>query len=150
MTAIPTTDRASSRSQNDDPDRLPTCFRAKCRTLADANEKIGTRLRIALSTESAAEAFLIHASYHIHSRMHVYGEAETEAAITRALDVSGSTCQEFLEEAADAGRRLAKPGLPPPVLWDEPTLVIAGIAPGTVAIWRRRRLEGTDRGGARA
>ena len=73
--------------------------------------------------------------------MHVYGEAETERAITSGLEAAGTTCREFLEEAAEAGRRLAMPEVPLPVVWDEPGLVIAGIAPGTVARWRRRRLE---------
>ena len=78
--------------------------------------------------------------------MCVYGEAEAERAITSGLEPAGSTCREFLEEAAEAGRRLAMPKLLPPVVWDEPALVIAGMAPGTVARGRRRRLENTDPG----
>ena len=85
------------------------------------------------------EPFLIHASYEIDSRMHIYGQAETEAAITHALRASGSTCREFLDEAAETGRRLATPRTPLPVVWDEPALVIAGMAAGTVARWRERR-----------
>ena len=82
--------------------------------------------------------------------MRVYGEAETERAITSGLAAAGPTCREFLEEAAEAGRRLATPEVPLPVVWDEPGLVIAGIAPGTVARWRRRRLEDSNPGSGNA
>ena len=119
-------------------------FEAKCRAVAEAMERIGTRLRIALTADGNAEPFLIHARYEIKSRMHVFRQAETETAITDALRATGSTCQEFLEEAAETGRRLATPQTPLPVVWDEPTLVIGGIAPGTVARWRKRRDEGGD------
>ena len=136
--------RSSRRLRNQDRDQAPQRFRANCRTLADAIAKSGTRLRIALSAETGAEPFLIHASY--QSRMHVYGQAETEAVITSGLEGAGLRCQEFLEQAAEAGRHRAPPEIPLPVLWDEPALVIAGMAPGTVALWRERRLESTDPG----
>ena len=127
----------------------PTGFDAKCRALIDAMERIGTRLRIALMADGDAEPFLIHASYEIDSRMHVYGRAETEAAITDALRASGSTCREFLNEAAETGRRLATPRTPLPVVWDEPALVIAGIADGTVTRWRERRDNRDDPAGGK-
>ncbi len=38
----------------------------------------------------------------------------------------------LLETAAEAGRRLATPEVPLPVLWDEPVLVIGGMAPGAL------------------
>ena len=145
-----TSDRTSRRRRNGDRAEAPARFRANCRTLAAAIAKTGTRLRIALTAETGAEPFLIHSSYDIGSRMRVYGEAETERAITSGLEAAGSTCREFLEEAAEAGRRLAMPEVPLPVVWDEPGLVIAGIAPGTVARWRRRRLENTDPGSGNA
>ncbi len=145
-----TSDRRSRQRGNGDRAEAPACFHANCRTLADAIAKTGTRLRIALTAETGAEPFLIHASYDIRSRMHLYDEAETERAITSGLEAAGSTCREFLEEAAEAGRRLATPKIPLPVVWDEPGLVIAGIAPGTVARWRRRRLEDTDPGSGNA
>ena len=145
-----TRDRTSRRRRNGDRAEAPARFQANCRTLADAIAKTGTRLRIALTAETGAEPFLIHARYDIGSRMHVYGEAETERAITSGLEAAGSTCRGFLEEAAEAGRRLATPEVPLPVVWDEPGLVIAGIAPGTVARWRRRRLENTDPGSGNA
>lgn len=145
-----TRDRTSRRRRNGDRAEAPARFRANCRTLADAVAKTATRLRIALTAETGAEPFLIHASYDIGSRMRVYGEAETERAITSGLAAAGSTCREFLEEAAEAGRRLATPEVPLPVVWDEPGLVIAGIAPGTVARWRRRLLENTDPGSGNA
>ena len=141
------TDRGAKERGNRNRTRIPTHFDTKCRTLAKAIAKTGTRLRIALSAEAAAEPFLIHARYEIRSRMHVYGETETEATVTRGLQAADSTCQEFLNEAADIGRRLSTPDIPLPVLWDEPTLVIAGIAPGTIARWRKRRLERTSPGG---
>ena len=138
--------RSSRRLRNQDRDQAPRRFCANCRILADAIAKSGTRLRIALSAETGAEPFLIHASYDIQSRMHVYGQAETEAVITSGLEAAGLRCQEFLKEAAEAGRHRATPEIPLPVLWDEPALVIAGMAPGTVALWRERRLESTDPG----
>ena len=144
MTA--TGDPTSRRRGTGDRAEAPVGFHADCRTLADAIAKTGTRLRIALTAETGAEPFLIHASYDVGSRMHVYGDAETERAITSGLAAAGSMCRDFLEEAAEAGRRLATPEVPLPVVWDEPGLVIAGIAPGTVALWRRRRLEHTDPG----
>ena len=145
-----TSDRASRRRRNGDRAGVSARFQVNCRALADAIAKTGTRLRIALTAETGAEPFLIEASYDIRSRMHVYGEAETERAITSGLEAAGSTCREFLEEAAEAGRRLAAPEIPLPVVWDEPGLVIAGMAPGTVARWRRRRLESTDSGSGNA
>ncbi len=145
-----TSDRTSRRRRNGDRPEAPARFQANCRMLADAIAKTGTRLRIALTAETGAEPFLIHASYDIRSRMHVYGKAETERVITSGLEAAGSTCREFLEEAAEAGRRLATPEIPLPIVWDEPGLVIAGIAPGTVARWRRRRLEDTDPGSGNA
>ena len=145
-----TSDRTSRRRRNCDPAEAPARFQANCRMLADAIAKTGTRLRIALTAEAGAEPFLSHASYDIGSRMPVYGEAETERAITSGLEAVGSTCREFLEEAAEAGRRFATPEVPLPVVWDEPGLVIAGMAPGTVARWRRRRLENTDPGSGNA
>ena len=128
----------------------PTGFETKCRAVADGMERIGTRLRIALTGNSQAVPFVIHARYEINTRMHVYGQTETETAIRDALKPIDATCQEFLDEAARTGRRLAKPQTPLPVVWDEPALVIAGMAPGTVAHWRRRRAEcenpaGTER-----
>ena len=111
-------------------------------------ERIGTRLRIAVAADGDAEPFLIHASYEIDSRMHVYRKAETETAITDALKPAGATCREFLDEAAETGRRLATSRTPLPVVWDEPALVIAGMAPGTVARWRERRDNGNAPAGA--
>ena len=137
----PASGRTSPQPGTGDNNRAQARFNANCRALADAITKTGVRLRIALTPGSGAEPFLIHARYDIESRMHVYGEAETEAAIAGGLEGTGSTCREFLKEAAEAGGRLATPGIPPPVLWDEPALVIAGIAPGTVARWRKRRVE---------
>ncbi len=75
-------------------------------------------------------------------------KAETETAITDALKPTGATCREFLDEAAETGRRLATSRTPLPVVWDEPALVIAGMAPGTVARWRERRDNGNDPAGA--
>ena len=126
----------------------PTGFEAKCRAVANAMERMGTRLRIALTADGQAEPFAIHARYEIDSRMHVYGRTETETAIGDALKPTGATCREFLDEAAGTGRRLAKPRTPLPVVWDEPALVIAGMAPGTVAHWRRRRAECENTTGA--
>lgn len=131
------------------PGESPAGFDAKCRALTDAMERIGTRLRIALMPDGDAEPFLIHATYEIDSRMHVYGQSETETAITDALRASGSTCREFLNEAAETGRRLATPQTPLPVVWDEPALVIAGIAAGTVARWRQRRVDRNNRAGGK-
>ena len=79
--------------------------------------------------------------------MHVYRQAETETRITDALKPAGATCREFLDEATQIGRRLATSQTPLPVVWDEPALVIAGMAPGTVAGWRER-LDGNDPAGA--
>ena len=124
-----TSDRTSRRRRNGDPAEAPARFQVNCRMLADAIAKIGTGLRIALTAETDTEPFLIHASYDFRSRMRVYGEAETERAITSGLEAAGSTCREFLEEAAEAGRRLATPRSRCPVVWDEPGLVTAGIAP---------------------
>lgn len=126
------------------PGETPTGFDARCRAVTDAMERIGTRLRIALTAGGDPEPFLIHATYEIDSRMHVYGQAETETAITNALRSSGSTCREFLNEAAETARRLATPQTPLPVVWDEPALVIAGISAGTVARWRHRRDDRND------
>lgn len=131
------------------PGETSTGFDAKCRALTDAMERIGTRLRIALMADGDAEPFLIHASYEIDSRMHVYGQAETETAITDALRASGSTCREFLNEAAETARRLSTPQTPLPVVWDEPALVIAGISTGTVARWRHRRDDRVDPAGGK-
>ena len=131
------------------PAATPTGFDAKCRTLTDAMERIGARLRIALMADGDAEPFLIHATYEIDSRMHVYGRAETETAITNALRASGSTCREFLNEAAENAQRLATPQTPLPVVWDEPALVIAGISAGTVARWRHRRDDRVDPAGGK-
>ena len=102
-------------------------------------QRLGTRLRIALSADADAEPFLIHATYQIDSRMHVYPRADTETAIAGALEGTGSTYREFLDEATETGRRLAKPQTPLPLVWDEPALIISGMAPGTVARWRARR-----------
>ena len=125
----------------------PTGFKAKCRAVTDAMERIGTRLRIAVAVDGDAEPFLIRARYEIDSRMHVYRKAETETAITDALKPTGATCREFLDDAAETGRRLATSRAPLPVVWDEPALVIAGMAPGTVARWRERRDKGNDPAG---
>ena len=84
---------------------------------------------------------MIRARYEIKSRMHVYGQMETETAITDALKATGANCREFLREAAETGRLTTSAETPPPVIWDEPTLVIGGVAPGTVALWRKRRAE---------
>lgn len=129
------------------PGETSAGFDAKCRALTDEMERIGTKLRIALMANGDAEPFLIHATYEIDSRMHVYGQAETESAITDALRGSDSTCRKFLNEAAETGRRLATPQTPVPVVWDEPALVIAGIAAGTVARWRERRANRSDPAG---
>ena len=102
----------------------------------------GTRLRIALTTDGAAEPFLIHAKYEIKSRIHVYEPDETEAVITDALRATGSTCREFLDEATEAGGRRTQTKTPVPTIWDEPAFVIGGMAPGTVAHWRERRRQG--------
>ena len=106
--------------------------RAACSRLAQG-------LRIALSADADAEPFLIHATYQIDSRMHVYPRPDTETAIAGALEGTGSTYREFLDEATEPGRRLAKPQTPLPLVWDEPALIISGMAPGTVARWRARR-----------
>ena len=140
--ATSTPHRSARRPEN------PTGFEAKCRAVTEAMKRIGTRLRIALAADGNAEPFLIHARYEINSRMHVYRQAETETAITDALKATGSTCREFLDEAAETGQRLATPRTPLPVVWDEPTLVIAGIAAGTVVQWRQRRDKGNDPLGA--
>ena len=126
----------------------PTGFEAKCRAVTNAMERIETRLRIAVTADGDAEPFLIRARYEIESRMHVYRKAETETAISDGLKPTGTTCREFLDDAAETGRRLATARTPLPVVWDEPALVIAGIAPGTVARWRERRDNGNDRAGA--
>lgn len=143
---LATSDRTPGQRRNGGLDPALVRFRANCRTLADAIAKTGARLRIALVAETGAEPFLIHASYDIESRMYVYAQAETEAAVTRGLEAVGSTCRQFLEAAAEAARRLATPNVPPPVLWDEPALVIGGMAPGTLRRWRQRQLEGTHPG----
>jgi hypothetical protein len=122
-------------------------FETKCRAVTDAMERIGTRLRIAVAADGDAEPFLIRARYEIDSRMHVYRKAETETAVTDALKPTGATCREFLDEAAETGRRLATSRTPLPVVWDEPALVIAGMAPGTLARWRERRDNGNDPAG---
>ena len=108
-------------------------------------ERIGTKLRIALATDDDAAPFLIHARYEIQSRMHVYRQAETETAITDALRATGSTCREFLDEAAKTGRHRATPDTLLPIVSDEPALVIGGLAPGTVARWEERRDQGNSR-----
>ena len=108
-------------------------------------DRLGTRLRIAVSTDGDSEPFLIHARYEIESRMHVYEQAETETALTDALRATNSTSQEFLNKAARAGRLLATPNTPLPIIWDEPALVIGGIPPGTVARWRERRDQANSR-----
>ena len=119
----------------------PTKFEADCRAIATAMEKTGARLRVALTTDGNAEPFLISARYAIRSRMQVHRQTEAERTIDRALEPEGGSCREFLDEAARRGRLLAKPDTPRPVVWNEPALVIAGIAPGTVALWRERRAE---------
>ena len=126
-----------------------TGFEAKCRAVADATERIGTRVRIVLTANGGAEPFMIHARYEINSRMHVYGQTETETAISDALEATGASCREFLHEAAETGRRLANARTPLPVVWDEPALVIAGVAPGTVTRWRKRRAERENTAGAK-
>ena len=147
---LATSDRTPGQRRFGGPDPALVSFRADCRTLADAIAETGTRLRIALLAETGAEPFLIRASYDIDSRMYVYPEAETEAAITRGLETVGSTCRQFLETATEAGRRLATPRVPLPVLWDEPALVIGGMAPGTLRRWRQRQLAGTHPGSGTA
>lgn len=135
---------AEQRRPNEARENLPAQLRAECRALTDAIATTGTRLRIALTADGDPEPFLIHASYHVHSRMHVYAATETEAVMARALESAGTTYRRFLNDAADCGRRLQQPGTPPPVLWDEPAVVITGMAPGTIAEWRRRRLESAE------
>ena len=120
---------------------IPTEFAARCRAVADAAERTGTRIRIILTADGGAEPFMIHARYEINSRMHVYGQTKTETAISDALEATGASRREFLREAAETGRRTADAGTPPPVVWDEPALVIGGMAPGTVTRWRKRRAE---------
>lgn len=119
----------------------PTSFEADCRAIATAMEKTGARLRVALTTDGNAEPFLISARYAIRSRMQVHRQTEAERTIDRALAPESGSCREFLDEAARRGRLLAKPDTPRPIVWNEPALVIAGIAPGTVALWRERRAE---------
>ena len=80
--------------------------------------------------------------------MHVCRQTETATAITDALKPTGGSCREFLDEAARRGRHLAKPRTPGPVVWDEPALVIAGMTPGTVDLWRKRRAECENTGEA--
>ena len=138
-TAASTPPRSTARAEN------PTGFKSRCRAVTDPMEEIGTRLRIALATDGNAEPFLIHARYEIESRMHVYQQSETEAAITNALRATGSTCQAFLNEATQAGHLLATPNTPLPIVSDEPALVIGGLAPGTVARWRERRDQANSR-----
>ena len=104
-----TSDRTSRRRRNGDRPEAPACFQANCRILADAIAKTGTRLRIALTAETGAEPFLIHASYDIRSRMQVCGEAETERAITsglesRRLDVPGVPGRRRRSRTASLGR----------------------------------------------
>lgn len=147
---LATSDRTPPQRRNSSPDPALVRFRADCRILADAIARTGARLRIALVAETGAEPFLIHASYDIESRMYVYAQAEAEAAITRGLEAAGSTCRQFLAAAAEAGRRLETPRVPLPVLWDEPALVIGGMAPGTLRRWRQRQLEGTHPGSGTA
>ena len=72
MTA--TNDRTPRCRRDGDRAEAPARFHAKCRTLANAIAKTGTRLRTALTAKTGTEPFLIHASYDIRSRMHVYGE----------------------------------------------------------------------------
>ena len=139
MPATRTPRQNARRSEN------PTAFKALCQALTDATDRSGTRFRIALATDGKAEPFLIHARYEIKSRMHVYQQAETEAAIDDALRVTRSTCEYFLDDATAAGRRLPTPGPPPSAIWDEPSLVIGGIAPGTTTRWRERRDQGRMR-----
>ena len=127
---------------------IPTGFETQCRAVADAAERARTRIRIILTANGDAEAFMIHARYEINSRMHVYGQTETETAISDALEATGASCQEFLREAAETGRLTAKAGTTPPVVWDEPALVIGGVAPGTVTRWRKRRAERGNTAGA--
>ena len=117
-TAASTPPRSTARAEN------PTGFESRCRAVTDAMEEIGTRLRIAIATDGNAEPFLIHARYEIESRMHVYQQSETEAALTDALRATSSTCQKFLDEAAQAGHLLATPNTLLPIVCDEPALVI--------------------------
>ena len=127
--------------EHDDEPNTPTAFETRCCAVADAMEQAGARLRVTLTTNGTAEPFLISARYQIKSRMHVHPQREAEAAITDAIRPLGGTYREFLDVAVRNGRRLAKPHRPAPVVWNEPALIIAGIAPGTVALWRKRRNE---------
>ena len=113
-------------------------------------QRRGDKLRVALTATGVAEPFMIRARYQIKSRMHVYGEAETRHAVNEALRATGSTCEQFLEDATNTGRHRGQREAPPPTVWDEPALVIGGVAPGTLADWREhRRTGGRDEAGTR-
>ncbi len=139
---IGTTDEAASQKAKDAGGADRARFNADCRALAARMTRTGLRLRIALDGRREPRPFIIHASYSILTRMYVYPDTVTRTAITRALQATNRTCDDFLREAAEIGRRAGKPGLPPPVIWDEPALVIAGVAPGTVKDWRDRQSRG--------
>ena len=139
---IGTTDEAASQKAKDAGGAERARFNADCRALAAWMTQTGLRLRIALDDRGEPVPFIIHANYSILSRMSVYLETTTRNAITRALRATNRTCDDFLRDAAQIGRPAGKLGLPPPVIWDEPALVIAGVAPGTVKDWRERQTRG--------
>ena len=114
-------------------------FHSNCKTLEAGIEKTGTRLRIALTDENGAEPFLIRAKVGSGNKMRVYTLKDTAAAMTSALEPAGVTTEGFLEQATAIATAMRTPGIPAPVLWSEPILIISGMASGTVDDWKQRR-----------
>ena len=109
-----------------------------------AADRMGLVLRIALLPEDGAEAFLLWACNEVGRKCHVYNEDQTRDIIDTALNPLNSTSADMMKAVTTEALRQKQNGTPPPVLWNEPGLVVAGIAPGIVQRWRAQRAAGKD------
>ena len=117
-------------------------FKLLCRELETTMVKKGLRLRIALHRNRRPETFLLRAKPHATEQTYVYTETEATTTINGLLSRHGANAKDFVDEAARTAAELRRGREKcEPVVWNDPGLVISGIAPGILKRWRLRRDE---------